>query len=111
MTTSSFGGKAFPALRFGEKPGPSFEQQGYGVVMRILVIEDDREAAAYLAKALKEAGHLCEHAFSGEDGWHLAEAGGYDVLVVDRMLPGRDGLSIVKDLRDRGDDAADAPQN
>ena len=72
--------------------------------MRILVIEDDREAAAYLAKALKEAGHLCEHAFSGEDGWHLAEAGGYDVLVVDRMLPGRDGLSIVKDLRDKGDD-------
>ncbi|PLX39082.1 MAG: DNA-binding response regulator [Hyphomicrobiales bacterium] len=72
--------------------------------MRILVIEDDREASAYLVKALKEAGHICEQAFTGDEGWHMASEGGYDVLVVDRMLPGRDGLSIVRDLRARSDD-------
>lgn len=72
--------------------------------MRILLIEDDREAAAYLVKALKEAGHVADHAADGEDGWHLAETGGYDVLVVDRMLPKRDGLSIVEGLRRDGRD-------
>jgi two-component system OmpR family response regulator len=72
--------------------------------MRILIIEDDREAAAYLVKALREAGHVTDHAADGDDGWHLASEGGYDVLVVDRMLPRRDGLSIVQGLRDRKDD-------
>lgn len=67
--------------------------------MRILIIEDDREAAGYLVKALKEAGHVADHAADGEDGWHMASTGGYDVLVVDRMLPKRDGLSIVEGLR------------
>lgn len=72
--------------------------------MRILLIEDDREAAGYLVKALREAGHVIDHADNGADGGHMAEEGGYDVLVVDRMLPKRDGLSIVEDLRGRGDD-------
>lgn len=71
--------------------------------MRILIIEDDREAAQYLAKAFKEVGHVVEHAADGEEGWFMASEGGYDVLVVDRMLPKRDGLSIVEALRDRGD--------
>jgi two-component system OmpR family response regulator len=73
--------------------------------MRILLIEDDREAASYLAKALKEAGHVTDHAADGEDGWFMANEGGYDVLVVDRMLPKRDGLSIVEALRTKGDDS------
>jgi two-component system OmpR family response regulator len=72
--------------------------------MRILLIEDDKEAAAYLVKALKEAGHVPDHAPDGEEGASLAGEGGYDVLVVDRMLPKRDGLSIIEDLRGRGDD-------
>lgn len=72
--------------------------------MRILLIEDDREAAGYLVKALSEAGHVIDHAADGADGGHMAEEGGYDVLVVDRMLPKRDGLSIVEDLRNREDD-------
>ncbi|KPL54547.1 response regulator transcription factor [Prosthecomicrobium hirschii] len=67
--------------------------------MRILIIEDDREAAQYLLKALREAGHVPDHAADGDDGWHMASGGGYDVLVVDRMLPKRDGLSIVEALR------------
>ncbi|HZP20898.1 MAG TPA: response regulator transcription factor [Bauldia sp.] len=71
--------------------------------MRILVIEDDREAAAYLLKALREAGHVPDHAGDGEAGAAMAEEGRYDVIVVDRMLPKRDGLSIIEDLRKRGD--------
>jgi two-component system OmpR family response regulator len=71
--------------------------------MRILLIEDDKEAAAYLVKALREAGHVADHAPDGESGAAMAGEGGYDVLVVDRMLPKRDGLSIVEGLRGRGD--------
>jgi two-component system OmpR family response regulator len=71
--------------------------------MRILLIEDDKEAAAYLAKALREAGHIPDLAADGEAGAAMAAEGGYDVLVVDRMLPKRDGLSIIEELRARGD--------
>jgi two-component system OmpR family response regulator len=71
--------------------------------MRILLIEDDKEAAAYLVKALREAGHVADHAPDGDTGAAMAGEGGYDVLVVDRMLPKRDGLSIVEELRRNGD--------
>lgn len=67
--------------------------------MKILVIEDDREAARYLEKAFSEAGHSADIAGDGETGYALAEHGNYDVLVVDRMLPKRDGLSVVAGLR------------
>jgi two-component system OmpR family response regulator len=68
--------------------------------MRILVIEDDQDAAAFLVKGLNESGHVVDHAADGYDGLHLAENNRYDVMVVDRMLPGIDGLSIVRKLRD-----------
>lgn len=71
--------------------------------MRLLIIEDDRDSADYLVKAFREAGHVADHAADGEDGLSLAESGGYDVLVVDRMLPKRDGLSLIGALRDKGD--------
>lgn len=71
--------------------------------MRILVIEDDREAAAYMVKGLKESGHVVDHAANGLDGYSMADGAGYDVLVVDRMLPGLDGLTIVEMLRRNGD--------
>ena len=71
--------------------------------MRILIIEDDKEAAAYLMKALREAGHNPDHASDGDSGAGMATDGAYDVMVVDRMLPKRDGLSIVEQLRARGD--------
>ena len=74
------------------------------VSMRILIIEDDREAAAYLVKAMREAGHVAEHAANGEDGFHMADTRTYDVLIVDRMLPERDGLSVVSGLREKGND-------
>ena len=70
--------------------------------MRILVVEDDREAAAYLTRGLKESGHIVDHAPDGEDGLHLAMAGNYDVAVVDRMMPRLDGLSMVRRMRDEG---------
>jgi len=70
--------------------------------MRILVVEDDRETANYLVKALGEAGHVADHAHDGETGLAMAREGTYDALVVDRMLPKRDGLSLITDLRAKG---------
>jgi two-component system OmpR family response regulator len=69
--------------------------------MKILVIEDDLEAAAYLVKAFREAGHNVDHASDGESGLFMATENGYDVLIVDRMLPRRDGLSVISELRQR----------
>src|SRR3954454_24484517 len=69
--------------------------------MRILIIEDDREAASYLIKAFREAGHVADHAADGLDGYAMAEAGDYDVLVVDRMLPTLDGHSLIRALREQ----------
>ena len=70
--------------------------------MRILVIEDDQETASYLVKALGEAGHVADEAHDGQTGFELASSGDYDVLVVDRMLPKRDGLSVIAAVRDAG---------
>lgn len=80
---------------------------GFGTMslatMRVLLIEDDREAASYLVKALDEAGHTVTHAADGDAGAFHAGEGGFDVMVVDRMLPKRDGLSIVEEMRRRQD--------
>jgi two-component system OmpR family response regulator len=70
--------------------------------MRILLIEDDVEAAGYLRRGLGECGHTVDAVHDGESGLHLALEGGYDVLVVDRMLPCRDGLTLVKMIRADG---------
>ncbi len=70
--------------------------------MRILLVEDDRETLDYLAKALREAGHVTEQATDGDTGAAMARDGEFDVLIVDRMLPGKDGLSLVEELRAGG---------
>jgi len=67
--------------------------------MKILLIEDDRETATHILTALGEAGHQLDHAADGQRGLALAVSGNYDVLVVDRMLPLLDGLSLVKAVR------------
>ena len=72
--------------------------------MRLLVIEDDRDAADYLVKAFREVGHIADAAQNGEEGLALALDGQYDVLIVDRMLPKRDGLSLIGALRAKGVD-------
>ncbi|WP_332693335.1 response regulator transcription factor [Bosea sp. (in: a-proteobacteria)] len=71
--------------------------------MRLLIVEDDAEAAAYLVKAFREAGHVPDHAADGLEGYALAQGGSYDVLVVDRMLPRMDGLSLIRSLREQDD--------
>jgi two-component system OmpR family response regulator len=69
--------------------------------MRLLIIEDDRDAADYIVRAFREVGHVAEHAADGEEGLALAMDGDYDVLIVDRMLPKRDGLSVIGALREK----------
>jgi two-component system OmpR family response regulator len=72
--------------------------------MKILVIEDDSSVAEFTCQGLREAGHAVDHADNGKDGLFLATTESYDALVVDRMLPGVDGLSIIRTLR-ASDDA------
>jgi two-component system OmpR family response regulator len=72
--------------------------------MRLLIIEDDRNAADYLVKAFREVGHVADHAADGEDGLAMAADNQYDVLVVDRLLPRRDGLTVIGTLRAQGVD-------
>ncbi|HKA71061.1 MAG TPA: response regulator transcription factor [Xanthobacteraceae bacterium] len=67
--------------------------------MRLLIIEDDRDAADYLVKAFREVGHVADHAIDGEEGLAMALGEQYDVLIIDRMLPKRDGLSVIGTLR------------
>jgi len=67
--------------------------------MKILVIEDDRTTGAYIADGLRQEGHVVDLIESGSDGLVQATIGSYDVMVVDRMLPALDGVSIVKTLR------------
>ena len=67
--------------------------------MRILVIEDDKETAAYLAKGLSESGHRVEVAEHGRVGLDIARRESFDAMIIDRMLPGIDGLSIIAALR------------
>jgi two-component system OmpR family response regulator len=67
--------------------------------MKLLIVEDDASTAAYVTRSLKEHGHVVDQASNGRDGLLMATAERYDVLIVDRMLPGLDGLSLVKALR------------
>jgi two-component system OmpR family response regulator len=70
--------------------------------MRLLVVEDDRDASDYLRKAFREAGIVVDHASDGESGLFMGTENSYDVMVIDRMLPRRDGLSVISELRKRG---------
>lgn len=71
--------------------------------MRVLIVEDDKTAVDFLVKALREAGYQTETALDGETGLDLATGGHFNVLIVDRMLPKLDGLTLVESLRQRGD--------
>jgi two-component system OmpR family response regulator len=67
--------------------------------VRVLVIEDDKDVASFLRKGLAQAGYNVDHADNGKDGLFLATTEPYDALIVDRMLPGVDGLTIIRTLR------------
>ncbi|MAF98855.1 MAG: DNA-binding response regulator [Micavibrio sp.] len=70
--------------------------------MKLLLIEDDAEVASYISKGMKEAGHIVDHADNGKDGLFLATTEKYDAMIVDRMLPEMDGLTIIKSVRGAG---------
>jgi two-component system, OmpR family, response regulator len=67
--------------------------------MKLLVVEDDRETASYLLKGLRESGYSVDRAADGREGLFIASSGGYDAIVLDRMLPGIDGLALLGALR------------
>ena len=67
--------------------------------MRVLVVEDDAKIAAFIMKGLEQAGFAVDHAADGEDGLHLALTETYDAAIIDLMLPKRDGLSLIEELR------------
>ena len=70
--------------------------------MKALVIEDDQDVANYLVKGLKESDFVVDHAADGKEGMMMAASEDYDIMIVDRMLPGMDGLSIIKTVRATG---------
>lgn len=72
-------------------------------LMRLLLIEDDLQAAEYLAKGLRESGYSVEHSPDGRDGLEKAGRGPWDVIIADRQLPYLDGLTIITALRERSD--------
>jgi len=67
--------------------------------MKLLVVEDDRETAAYLVKGLSESGYTVDHCSDGRQGLFLSSSGSYDAIILDRMLPGMDGLAVLGALR------------
>ena len=69
---------------------------------RVLVVEDDADTADYVLKGLREAGFTAEHAADGRDGLYLATSSSFDAIVLDRMVPGMDGLSVLRALRAAG---------
>lgn len=69
------------------------------VPMNILLIEDDPHTSTYVAKGLREHGHVVQQVASGREGLYMASGGSHDVMIIDRMLPGVDGLTIVKTIR------------
>jgi two-component system, OmpR family, response regulator len=86
------------------KPGPEAEPDNAppAPAMKLLVVEDDAETATYLVNGLQEQGHLVDHAREGRDGLFLILNNAYDVMIVDRMLPGLDGLSMIRAARAAG---------
>ncbi len=83
-------------------PVPVILESVFSPSMRLLIVEDDRDAAAYLVKGLKESGHVVDHAADGVEGLALSRAQTYDVAIVDRMLPRLDGLNLVQKMREEG---------
>ncbi len=72
------------------------------LLMKVLVVEDESKTATYLKRGLEENGFIVDVAEGGEDGAHFAQTQPYELIILDVMLPGRDGWSVVTDLRRRG---------
>lgn len=87
----------FPGDGTGTQIAPTAD-----TAMKILVIEDDREAAAYMVRGLSESGYTVDQAHDGKDGMFMATTGNYDLIILDRMLPGIEGLKILEVMRAGG---------
>ena len=83
-------------------PSAPLVRESLASPMRVLIVEDDPEVARYLVKGLRESGYTVDHAPTGNEGLAMASGEGYDALIVDRMLPGLDGLSLIETLRKSG---------
>src|SRR5271170_4747379 len=70
--------------------------------MKLLLIEDDKESAKYLMKGLREQGHVVDHCTSGKEGLFMAASEKYDAMIIDRMVPEIDGITIIQTLRASG---------
>jgi two-component system, OmpR family, copper resistance phosphate regulon response regulator CusR len=70
--------------------------------MRLLVVEDEHKVASFIKRGLEEAGHVVDLAYNGTDGEYLASVNSYDVMILDCMLPDKDGRQVCRDLRARG---------
>jgi two-component system OmpR family response regulator len=70
--------------------------------MRVLVVEDDQQIASFVTKGLKQSGFAVDHVSDGEEGLQMAEFNPYDIMVIDIMLPGLDGFSVIERLRSKG---------
>lgn len=86
------------ATKANDIPGPNSRNKG----LRALLVEDDTNTSRFIAKGLKENGYVVDCAADGKDGLYLAATEKYDVMIVDRMLPSLDGLSILRMLRATG---------
>ena len=71
--------------------------------MKILIVEDDLQAAEAMERGLTEGGHECSRSADGEEGLTAARAGEFDVMIVDRMMPKMDGVTLIETLRREGD--------
>jgi two-component system, OmpR family, response regulator len=71
-------------------------------MVKILLVEDDKQIADYVARGLRDKGHAVDRADNGRDGLYLATSEPYEVMIVDRMLPHMDGLSLVREVRRSG---------
>lgn len=80
---------------------PDFAADQWGrLLMKVLLVEDDRKIAAFVEKGLKEQGFVVDACGDGDEGYSLATTQAYDVVLLDIMLPGRNGLSILRNLRE-----------
>ena len=86
----------------GRRPGRRPVEGGDVSGIRMLIVEDDRRLAELVATRLRDLGHEVETAADGDRGYQLAATGRFDLAVLDVMLPGRDGLSLLRDLRSNG---------
>ena len=75
--------------------------------MRILIVEDDASTADFILKGMRQAGYTLDHVDNGKDGLFLALEYPFDAIVLDRMLPGLDGLTLLKTLRKSGNNIGD----